>query len=70
MKSTRPLFIVAQVGPVLLPRPTSAGTRGGGVGLSPRGSVVIASPRILPTATFVVGPSRVCSMVWRELGRV
>jgi len=70
MKSARPFLNVAQVGPVLLPRPTSAGTRGGGVGVAPRGSVVIASPRTLPTATFVVGPSSVGSMVWRELGCV
>ena len=70
MKSVRPLLIVAPVGLVLLPRPTSAGARGGGVGVAPRGSVVIASPRVLPTAALVVGPSRVGSMRWRELGRV
>jgi len=70
MKFARPLLIVAPEGLALLPRPTSAGNRGGGVGVAPRARVVIASPRALPTATLVVGPSRVGSMRWREFGRV
>src|SRR5262245_7608756 len=71
MESARPLLLIARAGLVLLPRPTSAaGARGGGGVVAPRGSVVIASPRALPTTTLVVGPSRVGSMLWWELGSV
>ena len=70
MVSVRPLLIVALVGLVPVAASHVGGARGGGVVVAPRGSVVIASPRDLPTARLVVGPSRVGSMLWREFGRV